>query len=553
MRCVRNLPPLDTEQSLGAMTIAGSERSQARWPSIDTAMRRRSRTFKFAVLFLFTVGLFGYAALQACCLPMWSDEITTYWLSQTPSVSALWTAISVGEETNPPLYFMTAQAASQLLGTSAFTLRLPSLLGFWLMCLGLYGFVARRCNISYAWAAMILPTCTIAIRYASEARAYGMWLGLSMGAMFCWQGAALYHRRSLQLVGLTVCLGLTIWTHFYSVLLLVPLGLAELVRTRVKRRVDVGMWVAFALGLSPILGLATLIQRSARLREGFWAQPQWSQIVDTYVWLLTPAVTPLIGALTLILWLVFRNNTAPIGTTSDELGGVAPVPAYELVAVTGFVAMPVITMLLAKLVTNAYHPRYALTTVIGCDLLIILSAAMLTRNRPAVGLVLSLFLGGWFVSVSNPHAEGESNEYRHSNDIAGITRTVEMARLSGMQWIISDCNTYIELLVARTPQDSHQFAFVSGVEEWSGERLIRSYQKWSPPRELIRCIELKELKRRRQPFLYLHNPRTRKEFAARMLQGHARFVWRDTVNGYPLYEVSWPSTDSYWPHQNITR
>ena len=65
---------------------------------------------------------------------------------------------------------MAARAASQLLGPSSFALRLPSLLGFWLMCLGLYGFVARCCNLAFAWAAMILPACTFAMRHAYDGR-----------------------------------------------------------------------------------------------------------------------------------------------------------------------------------------------------------------------------------------------------------------------------------------------------------------------------------------------------------------------------------------------
>jgi Dolichyl-phosphate-mannose-protein mannosyltransferase len=388
-----------------ARTIPSSWHSEIRARSFDTADRRHSQTFKFGILFLFTVGLFWYAGVEACFRPMWSDEVFTLKLTQISGGSAFWTAFFSGGECNPPFYFVTARAVSQLIGSSSFALRLPSLLGFWLMCMALYGFVARRCNLAFAWAAMILPTCTFAMRYAYDARPYGLWLGLSAVALFCWQGATIHHRRLLDLMGLAGCLGLTIWTHFYSVLFFIPLGLAELVRTRSRRRVDVGIWTAFALGLSPILGLTGLIQRNAQFSENFWAKPKWFRIVDTYAWLFEPAVVPLIAALTLILWMTIRNYHAEIEGKENTPIDAPLVPAHELVAVTGLVAMSLITMVLAKLATNAYELRYALPTVIGCDLLIVLSVAILTRYRPAVGVSLSLILGGWFACVGNHQAE----------------------------------------------------------------------------------------------------------------------------------------------------
>ena len=517
-------------------TISSSWLSEISARSFDTADRRHSQTFKFGILFLFTVGLFWYAGVEACFRPMWLDEYLTLWLTQISGGSAFWTAFFSGAENNPPFYFMAARAASQLLGPSSFALRLPSLLGFWLMCLGLYGLVARRCNLAFAWAAMILPTCTFAMRYAYDARPYGLWLGLSAVALFCWQGSTIHHRRLLHLLGLAVCLGLTIWTHFYSVLFFIPLGLGELVRTRSRRRVDVGIWTAFALGLLPILGLTGLIQQTAQLRENFWATPKWFQIVDTYSWLFQPAVTPLIATLTLILWMTSRNHDGGTESKQNEPIGVPLVPIHELVAVTGLVAMPLITMVLAKLVTNAYWPRYALPTVIGCDLLIILSAAILTRNRPAVGVSLALILGGWFACVGNP--EAESSE-RRLKDMPGIMRGAELARRSGLPWIFRDTNSYLDALFTCNPDLRDQLIFVPGGE---GTFIFRGLQEWPSARGLIQSIEFEDLQRRRQPFLYLYSPLADKALYAQMLRGHARFVWCETIQGLPFFEVSWPST-----------
>jgi hypothetical protein len=518
------------------MTTPASEPAPARAPTAAEAVRVQDRVFRSVILVVFTAGFFAYAGLVAETRALWLDEITTHWLAQVPSVSAVWSAIAVGTEQNPPLYFLTARATSTLLGPGPLALRAPSIVGFWLMCLALYTFVARRWLPAFAWAAMILPTCTMAMRYAFEARAYAMWLGLSAGALVCWQGAAIGRRRWPHLAGLAACLGLGVWSQFYSVLLFVPLGLAELVRTRARRRFDAGIWAAFALGLAPILGLLGLIRRNAQLRDNFWAEPRWSEIVDTYKWLLKPAVTPLVAALAVVVWLTIRKREA--GTREAEPGGFEPAPAHELVAVSGFLALPVITMVLAKLVTNAYTPRYAVPTVIGLDLLIVLAAVTLTRNRAAAGVALALTFGGWIVAAWNPDAERDA--LPRLTDMSGVAQAADLAKRQGLPWVLSDSNTYIELLVGCPPEQTGPLLFVSGVEEWSGEKLIRCYQQWSPPRELIRSIDFKELRRRRQPFLYLYDPTARKAFVTQALRRGARFVWRDTVNGYPLFEVSWP-------------
>ena len=179
------------------------------------------------------------------------------------------------------------------------------------MCMALYGFVARRCNLAFAWAAMILPTCTFAMHYAYDARPYGH--------------LARTERRRVVLLarcddsssslagshGLGWVFGSDYLDAFLFRLILYPTRARRVGTNASRRRVDVGIWTAFALGLSPILGLTGLIQRNAQFSENFWAKPKWFRIVDTYAWLFEPAVMPLIAALTLILWMTISELRTP--------------------------------------------------------------------------------------------------------------------------------------------------------------------------------------------------------------------------------------------------
>lgn len=58
-------------------------------------------------------------------------------------------------------------------------LRLPEMLGVWALCLCLYRFVARRLSSLAGVAAMLFPLVTIAGFYGTEARPYGLILGLA--------------------------------------------------------------------------------------------------------------------------------------------------------------------------------------------------------------------------------------------------------------------------------------------------------------------------------------------------------------------------------------
>src|SRR5262249_22574769 len=105
----------------------------------------------------------------------------------------------------------------------------------------------------------------LAYSYAYEARGYGMVLGFAGAAVVCWDLARSPRWRPVALLGLPVCLALAVATHFYAVLLVVPLALAELARSLKRRRTDWWVWlglVSVALVISPTNPLVAHVRRS---------------------------------------------------------------------------------------------------------------------------------------------------------------------------------------------------------------------------------------------------------------------------------------------------
>ena len=110
-------------------------------------------------------------ALQRSFRPLWNDELITYNIASLPGVRSIWKSLAQGADLNPPLFHVATWAATKLFGLTELGLRIPGILGFFVLCWSLYVFVARNAGVCYGFAAMLLPMATGAFQYASEARA----------------------------------------------------------------------------------------------------------------------------------------------------------------------------------------------------------------------------------------------------------------------------------------------------------------------------------------------------------------------------------------------
>jgi hypothetical protein len=165
---------------------------------------------------LASLGFFLFACRVASQVPLRHEFFTSH-IAQL-DYRGMWAVLSAKWDYNPPTYYQLVSISTVFLGVSPFSIRLPSIVGFWAMavCLGL--FVGRRCQITYAWVAGLLPLATDAFPYAWEARPYGLALGFTALALFCWQVAADGSASPLALVGVALGLGGATASHYYAVL-----------------------------------------------------------------------------------------------------------------------------------------------------------------------------------------------------------------------------------------------------------------------------------------------------------------------------------------------
>src|SRR5262249_42096598 len=163
-------------------------------------------------------------------------ELFTLNIARLPTTSAVWSALLTGAEQLPPFFYVLTRGALSLFGEGNVALRLPSILGVWVMSLCLFRFVSKRSTSLYGLAAVLSVLTTGAYYYAFEARPYALVLGFSGLALICWQSLAEGKKRALSLVGFAFSLAAAVACHYYAVLVLIPFVCGEVARTWARRR-----------------------------------------------------------------------------------------------------------------------------------------------------------------------------------------------------------------------------------------------------------------------------------------------------------------------------
>jgi hypothetical protein len=323
------------------------------------------------------------------------DEIFTFEMARRPTVADVWSELKRGTDPQPPLAYLAPRWCMQCFGEHLWAARLPSIVGFWVMCLAAFHFASRWCPVPYALIALLFPLATTAFRnHAYEARPYGMLLGFSGVALVCWQASALGRWRPWALWGLALSLAGALASHYYAVLLWIPLGIGELVRWRRRRRLDWGVAAALACGLAMLLVLLPAILGCRSYMAGFKGQPSWRGVIDFYHTLLDFEFMPLIGFLTFLTFYAQFSRASNEQRERPEKEN--PLPLHEIAAVGTLVALPFFAMLLGRYATGAYYVRYAMPALLGIALVLAYVASK--QGQAVLSMVLLVLLLSWIVA-----------------------------------------------------------------------------------------------------------------------------------------------------------
>lgn len=321
---------------------------------------------------------------------LWFDEILTLdAASLLPSFPALWSFLTRGLELNPPLGFILVAGSESIFGRNEFGVRFPSIVAFWIMSLCLYAFLKRRLPRPFAIVGALLPVLTAAGRYSYEARPYALVLALAAIALVAWQAAAEGRRRGLALVAIAVSLAAALCSHPLAVTLALPLLAGETVRSIQRKRLDLPVWCAFAASTPPLWLLWKLRAAAGAAASAHNMTHPLYTVGLTYFLLLMPALIPVAAAIFIVL--MSRNEPAARAKTRPGM------PAYELAALLGFVAIPFAAVPLSTL-GGLYWPRYSLNAVIGLAGCLAVLLFRMAAARPRAGVAVAALFTAFFAA-----------------------------------------------------------------------------------------------------------------------------------------------------------
>ena len=242
----------------GAQPIAKriwKSRPRAAWIRLESTLTAAARAEEVVVLAAFSV---AYLAITRRAGVVRSSSGTT---SSSPCIRPDSRPIRTSGpcspaalEQMPPTFHILSRMFLRVFGVNPLALRLPEILGVGVMSLCLFVIVSRRSSAVYGLVAMVLPARHARLYYATEARPYGLVLGCAALSL-CWQSVADDRRRLSLSLGLTASLAAALASHYYAVLIFVPLAAGEVARTIVRRRLDPWVWLAFAHGYDSALGV----------------------------------------------------------------------------------------------------------------------------------------------------------------------------------------------------------------------------------------------------------------------------------------------------------
>jgi len=405
----------------------------------DSAEALRVLCDRRRLLLLGAVSLVYFTAtsLLASRKPMWNDEFFTYFIAQAPSLSGIWSALLTGADQTPFPFYVLTRWSLGLFGVNQWALRLPEMIGVWVAGLCLFHIVARQTEALYGFVSMVFLFVTGANLYSYEARPYGLVLAFSSLAWLCWRQATSGRSRKLSIPGLAASLAAAVCCHYYAVFVFIPLGVGEVVRSVVRRRVDWPIWLAMMSALSPLLFLAPLIQQARTYSQGFWARPSLQSIPDAYSALLMP--TPLLALAVLILGglysLSLSGKLRPQATASY-----AHVPLHEVAVAAGFVALPVIAVLATMLTTGAFTFRYALPAVLGVSVLVAVAIARLFQGHAVVGVAILLLSCAGFGMLSARNLQGTTEA-----SFGKVYELIGREPITSLPVVVADAHSFMML------------------------------------------------------------------------------------------------------------
>ena len=317
--------------------------------------------------------------------PLWHDELFTYYIAQAPSFAKMmeWTRTI---DLNPPLYYTAARLTFHFLRPGDFSVRLPSIVAYFVATLCLYQFVRRRLTALYGFlAAMVMLASSFNI-YSYEARPYAMVLCFLGILALAWQRAIEEDRpRSWIALFFVVFGGFgMLLSHVLASIAYAALLLTELIRFLSRRKPDWILWICLAL---PLSACVTYLQPIQNHSSGSFPPKFQASIVQLFaaysdLWI---DVASLLGVAIIAIVLLTDRPEYSISRNSPR-GFSWP----EKILALDFACVPLVVVLVFMHSHSAFFTRYGIPAIFGVGVLVAWFVARWTAADNRAALICSI-------------------------------------------------------------------------------------------------------------------------------------------------------------------
>ena len=371
------------------------------------------------------------------------DELLSSYTESLPTSKALLqvqaaTPVSL----DPPFYHLLGHWALDLGLNPAMAVRLPSLLGSFVMLAAVYLF-ARRLSGSFVAA---IAVCGLVIAnnfHMIEARPYGVLLGATGLALLCWQNAIRGRHRTASLLGLFLALGLATSSHYFGIVVAVPFLLVECLRTVERRKLDLPL--AAALLGSYGFGLAWLpfLKGAHQYKTNYYIKVRLVDLFHAYTAPFDTALRIHAPAADALLALVIVALTAAGAYAGYRASRPSLIRRDEWALVFLLGLLPVAGVALATAASGAFETRYVVEFGIGLAIAISSGLVLLIPSRlakTALLLGLSLVIVERFTSLAKENG-------RQWSRLTGVAAQLHRGPVT----VITDREDYLHLLYYHRP------------------------------------------------------------------------------------------------------
>jgi hypothetical protein len=348
----------------------------------------------------FITAIYLAAALVRSRSYFWLDEVIAVSIARLPSFASIWHAIWNGAEYSPPTYefllhLIAPQSASHLWA------RVPSILA----ALAAAGCTYRIARLGMSRAASLVAFAAVLdsglFQFAVEARHYALVTLCTALAFLLWQGFDGGRRNGLRAAGLWLVLSAAVSLHFYAVVTLATVALAEGLWLVTRRQWRWPAWTALFGAAATLLCWLPLARRlqtfnaNDYLAPDFYAKPTVARFAASLydVVLDKHAGTHLLvaaAAMSVIPFNRFMRKAAPWARDPGQTR--APIaagpPATLALIMASLFCYAFIAFAFGAFVTKAYSARYIASASLFEALLVAWLVDRSAVRRLAAGVVL---------------------------------------------------------------------------------------------------------------------------------------------------------------------